>query len=142
MIHTKMMRTSCFSKNIQKIHLPRHLNQPHPILKTRQTSRKTKIPRRTENEANTRCLSRRSSTYQDVGPGEGGLGRFFIPRDRGTQKDLQQCRDPGCHHGVASGVQNLRPEVFGRNHSSEIRILRILIRPLSKKTQLFFLSTC
>lgn len=114
---------------------PPHLNQPHPILKTKQNITKTKIPRRTENEANTRCLSRWSCTYQDVGTGTRDRAVVVVePKKSPTFGRFSYSKGPW-------DSKNLRPEVFGRNHSSEIFSGGFWsVRFLKKNTTLFFVN--
>ena len=146
MIHTND-ENIMFFKNHPKNTSPPHLNQPHPIFKTKQKSRKTRIPRRTVLEANTRCLSRRSCTYQDVGPGEEPkksptLGRFFsfqgtVGTPKGTPKKWGPWRPSW---GGLRGPKTCDQKFWEK--SLHVRFFwRILIRPFFKKsTTLFFVN--
>lgn len=153
MIHTKMMRTSCFSKHIPKIHLPP--SQPTPSY--------------FENQANITSPKQKSpdapKTRRIQGAYRGGVVRTRMwaqawdraDRSRGAQKvttlegfhskgpwDIPENSNKwGCWRPswVARG-----PKLAERSFWGEIIPVRffwrILIRPLSKKAQLFFLSTC
>lgn len=107
-----------FQKNIPKIHLPAISTNPilfskpskHHQNKNPQTHRKRgeyKVPIEAEWYV-PGCGPRRGAQKVTT------LGRFFIPRDRGTSpKGPPISGDLGGHSGVASGVQKLATRSFG-----------------------------
>ena len=139
-----MMRTSCFSKIIPKIHLPPISTNPIPFSKPSKNHEKQESPdapcsRRIQGAYRGGVVRTRMWAQARSPKSHPPLGGFFHSKGPwGPQKELQRSGDPGGHHGVASGVQNLRPEVLGEIITCEILLEDFDPSVFQKKHNSFF----